>query len=157
MKKLVVYYSIGGNTRAIAKKVAQALKADIAEIRTAKTYPDDHDVLVSLGKKEVESGYIPQILPLSVNVDAYDTIIIGTPVWWYSFAPAVKTFLSRQKWKGKKVYPFATFGGWLGHTPSDVRKAMRGAEVAPVLSVKFEVATQLTPDSEIKEWIAQIN
>ena len=83
-------------------------------------------------------------------------MIIGTPVWWYSFAPAVKTFLSSNNWKEKKVYPFATNGGWLGHTPSDFRKALRGAEVGPVLSVKFEEHTQITPDSEIKAWLAQL-
>lgn len=156
MKKLVVYYSIGGNTRAVAKRIARTLRADIAEIRTVNAYPDDYDVLVSLGKKEVESGYIPQILPLSADLTQYETVIIGTPVWWYTYAPAVKTFMKNVKWAGKKVYPFATNGGWLGHTPSDFRKALRGAEVGPVLNVKFEEHKQITPDSAIKEWLAGI-
>ena len=56
MKKLVVYYSIGGNTRAVAERIARTLHADIVEIRTVKEYPDDYDVLVGLGQKEVESG-----------------------------------------------------------------------------------------------------
>lgn len=156
MKKLVVYYSVGGNTRAVAKKIARALKADIAEIRTVKSYPDDYDVLVSLGKKEVESGYIPQIVPLSADLSQYDAVVIGTPVWWYTFAPAVKTFLANADLKGKRVYPFATNGGWLGHTPSDFRKALRGATVAPVLSIKFEEHIQSTPESAVKEWLASI-
>lgn len=156
MKKLVVYYSIGGNTRAVALRIARTLRADVVEIRTVKAYPDDYDVLVSLGKKEVESGYIPQIEPLAIDWSKYDTIIVGTPVWWYTFAPAVRTFLKGGSLKGKKVFPFATNGGWLGHTPSDFRKALRGAEVGPVLNVKFEEHTQVTPDSAIKEWLAQI-
>ena len=58
MKKLVVFYSLSGNTRAVARRIARALRADLLEIRTVKTYPDDYDVLLSLGEKEVKSGYI---------------------------------------------------------------------------------------------------
>ena len=156
MKILVVYYSFGGNTRGIARRIARSLDADIAEIRTVKAYPDDYDVLVSLGKREVESGYIPQLYPLALPAQEYDTIVLGTPVWWYSFAPAVKSFLKSVKWAGKKVYPFATNGGWLGHTPSDFKRAMRGAVVAPTLSLKFDDKKLVTPESAIDEWVAQI-
>ncbi len=156
MKKLVVYYSLGGNTRAVARKIAQALKADILEIRTVKSYPDDYDVLLGLAKREVNTGYIPQLAPYRVDFSKYDAVLIGTPVWWYSFAPAVKSFMTGKKWNGMKVFPFATNGGWLGHTPSDFRKALRGAEVGPVLNVKFEDNKQVTPESDIKEWLSLI-
>ena len=156
MKKLVVYYSIGGNTRAVAERIARTLHADIVEIRTVKEYPDDYDVLVGLGQKEVESGYLPAIHPLDLDFTRYDAVIIGTPVWWYSFAPAVKKFLSCYRWKGRKIYPFATNGGWLGHTYSDFKKAARGALVAPILNVKFEEKEQVTPDDVVKEWIQDI-
>ena len=156
MKKLVVYYSIGGNTRAVAERIARTLHADIVEIRTVKEYPDDYDVLVGLGQKEVESGYLPAIHPLDIDFTRYDAVIIGTPVWWYSFAPAVKKFLSCYRWKGRKIYPFATNGGWLGHTYSDFKKAARGALVAPILNVKFEENEQVTPDDVVKEWIQDI-
>ncbi len=156
MKKLVVYYSNGGNTRAVARRIARTLRADVVEIKPVKAYPDDYDVLVSLGKKEVESGYLPQIEPVAIDFSKYDAVVIGSPVWWYTFAPAVRTFLKNYSLKGMKVFPFATNGGWLGHTPSDFRKALRGAQVGAVLNVKFEEHTQITPDSTIKEWIAQI-
>ena len=116
MKKLVVFYSLSGNTRAVARRIARSLRADLMEIRTVKTYPDDYDVLLSLGEKEVKAGYMPQIEALLFDANKYDTVILGTPVWWGTYAPAVKKFLSAIKWKGKKVYPFATNGGELGHT-----------------------------------------
>lgn len=156
MKKLVVYYSFGGNTRAVARRIAKQIGAELAEIRTVKSYPDDYDVLISLGKKEVESGYVPQLYPLPVNVREYDTIILGTPVWWYTFAPAVKSFMKSVDWKGKMVYPFATNGGWLGHTPSDFRKALRGAEVGEVLSVKFNEKTMITSENAVDAWAEKI-
>ena len=156
MKKLVVFYSLSGNTRAVARRIARALRADLLEIRTVKTYPDDYDVLLSLGEKEVKAGYMPQLEPLPIDANKYETILLGTPVWWSSFAPAVKKFLSLIKWKGKKVFPFATHGGDLGHTPSDLRKAMRGAAVAPVFDIRFENGTQLTPMEEIDAWLSTI-
>ncbi len=156
MKKLIVFYSLGGNTRALARKIAQTLKADVLEIKTVKTYPDDFDVLLGLGQREVATGYIPQLKPYRIDFSKYDGVLIGTPVWWSSFAPAIKSFISSNKWKGVKVYPFATNEGTLGHTPSDFRKALRGATVAPVLNVKFEGGVMATPESDIKEWLALI-
>ncbi len=158
MKSLVIYYSVGGNTRAVAEKIADRLSADILEIKTVKNYPDDYDVLVSLGKKEVESGYLPQLRPVSVDYEKYECVVIGTPVWWYTFAPAVHTFLTQnaEGLKGKKVYPFATNGGWLGHTPSDFRRALKKCTVGQVLSVKFDGDKQITPNLAIDDWIGEM-
>lgn len=156
MKKLVVYYSFSGNTRAIAKRIARALKADIAEIRTVKLYPDDYDVLMGLGKREVETGYMPQIVPLSVDASKYDTIVLGTPIWWGTYAPALRKFLSSISWKGKKVYPFATNDKSLGHISSDLKKATRGAILNPVFSIKFDDKTLVTPLEDLKNWLSQM-
>ena len=156
MKKLVVYYSLGGNTRALARKIAQILGADILEIKTVKTYPDDYDVLVGLGQREVATGYIPQLKPYRIDYSKYDAVLIGSPVWWSTFAPAIRSYMSANKWKGINVYPFATNEGTLGHTPSDFRKVLRGANVSPVLNVKFDGNKMVTPESDIREWLALI-
>jgi flavodoxin len=156
MKKLVVYYSCGGNTRAIAKRIAKALRASIAEIHTVKSYPDDYDVLLGLGKREVESGYMPQIVPLSVDISKYDTIILGTPVWWSTYTPAVKKFMKGVNWKGKKVFPFTTYTDWIGHVGGDFKKSLRGAEIAPVFNIKYDEKTLVTSVPEIREWLKQI-
>ncbi|MBR7186781.1 MAG: NAD(P)H-dependent oxidoreductase [Clostridia bacterium] len=156
MKTLVVYYSLGGNTRAVARRIARALKADVLEIRTTKTYPDDVDVLHGLAQQEVKTGYIPQLHPYRVDFDKYDAIVLGTPVWWSTFAPAMKTFMKGKDWKGRKVFPFTTNGTTIGHTPSDFRKALKGAEVAPILSVQFEDRVQVTPENIVKAWLELI-
>ncbi len=153
MKTLVAYYSLGGNTRAVAGKIARALKADVIEIKTVKEYPDDYDVLLSLGEKEVASGYIPALLPVEIDWDKYDVIILGTPVWYSSIAPAMRKFLLSYKWKDKLVYPFITNGGTVGHALGDLKKGLRGAHVGPLLNVKFEENEQLSPEIVIKDWI----
>jgi len=156
VKKLVAYYSLGGNTKSVAERIARSLRADIIEIRTVKEYPDDYDVLVGLGQKEVDSGYMPAIHPLDIDFSRYDAVILGTPVWWYSYAPALKKFMSCYRWKGRHIFPFSTSGGKPGHIASDLKKALRGATVEPILNVEFEEKHQVTPDSVIKEWIANI-
>lgn len=60
------------------------------------------------------------IKPLDADVQNYDVIAVGTPTWWYTMAPAVKTFLNSQKWEGKTVVPFMTNGGWPGHVIKDI-------------------------------------
>ncbi len=156
MKRLVVYYSFGGNTRSMAKRIAKTLRADIAEIHTVKTYPDDLDVLSGLAKREVESGYMPQIVPLSVDASKYEVIVLGTPIWWNSFAPAIKKFASSISWKGKTVYPFSTSDKSTGHAQSDLKKSLRGAAVAPLFNIKFDEKTLVTPIHELNEWLVGI-
>lgn len=156
MKTLVAYYSLGGNTKSVAEKLARSLRSDVIEIKTVKEYPDDYDVLLSLGEKEVASGYIPALRPVEIDWDKYDAVLLGTPVWCGSFAPAMKKFMSMYKWKGRVVYPFVTNSGTIGRVIGDFRKALRGAHIGSVLNVKFENNEQLTSDLAIKEWMTII-
>lgn len=131
MKSLIVYYSLtNGNTKRIAEMLQQATQADIAEIQTVTPYTGGYDAVVAQGQEEVNRGYEPEIQPLSVSVADYDRIFIGTPTWWYTMAPAVRTFLHQQNFSGKTVIPFMTNGGWPGHTIADMKTACRGAAFA---------------------------
>lgn len=156
MKSIVIYYSYGGNTRGIAGKVQKALGADLAEIETVKPYTGDYNAVVDQGQREIDSGFMPEIKSLNVDLSQYDTVVLGTPVWWYTFAPAMKTFLNRADLSGKKVYPFATNGGWIGHTFKDFGKACPGASVQPGLNVRFNEDKQLTSETDIKKWVQNI-
>ncbi len=93
---------------------------------------------------------------MEIDWDKYDAVLLGTPVWFGSFAPAMKKFMSIYKWREKVVYPFVTNGGTIGHVIGDFRKALRGAYIGPVLNVKFEDDEQITPDLVIKDWMTII-
>ena len=159
MKCLVLYYSLGGNTESVAVEIAQKLHADILKIETVKEYPDDYDVLLGLGKREVESGYLPQLNPFRIDFSKYDKIVIGSPVWWFSYAPAIKSLLAhiKEAIKGKAVYPFATHGGAPGHIGSDFKRALKNAsEIGQLLTVRFSETEQVTPNIAIYDWIKGI-
>ena len=156
MKSIVIYYSYGGNTRKIAEEIQKKLGADVAEIETVKPYTGSYNDVVDQGQREVESGFMPEIKPFEVDLDVYDTVILGTPVWWYTFAPAMKTFLNNTDLSGKKVYPFATNGGWIGHTFKDFEKLCPGAKVEPGLNIRFQEDKQLTPEADIQRWLGNM-
>ncbi len=154
MKSIVIYYSYGGNTRRVAEKIGKAIGADLAEIQTVQPYTGSYDDVVNQGQREVDSGYLPAIQPMDVDLSRYDTVILGTPVWWYTYAPAMNSFLHSADLSGKTVYPFATNGGWIGHTFKDFGKACSGVQAG--LNVRFNGARQLTSDADIQKWARQI-
>lgn len=156
MKSIVIYYSYGGNTRRVAEKIGSSIGADLAEIKTVRPYTGSYDDVVDQGQREVNSGFLPELLPLNIDLTQYDTIVLGTPVWWYTFAPAMNCFLHNVDLSGKTVYPFATNGGWLGHTFQDFGKGCSGASVQAGLNVRFNEDRQLTSDANILKWAEQI-
>ena len=156
MKTLIVYYSFSGNTKRIAEMIQKELGCDVAQIDTVTPYTGNYNAVVKQGKDEVNCGFMPEIKPLCVNPDDYDTIVIGTPVWWYTYAPAVKTFLENTDFSGKTVYPYATNGGWIGHTFEDFKSACGGAEVKHGLNIRFDESTLRTPETDIISWARKI-
>jgi flavodoxin len=159
-KVLVVYYSwSNGNTRKIAELVQKALGADIAEIETVKPYTGSYDEVVNQGQKEVNRGYKPEIKPLGVNLAEYDTVVVGTPTWWYTMAPAVLTFLSNANLAGKKVALFQTHGGWPGHTLTDMKELCADATIISEKAIQFDStggAHLETSLIEIGSWISEL-
>ena len=113
-KTLVVYYSATGNTRGVAKRLAENLNADTFEIVPSNPYTDDdldwnddnsrvskeHDD-ESLRDVELESTTVP-------NFDTYDTVLIGYPIWWGIAAWPVNSFIEANDFTGKTVIPFCT-------------------------------------------------
>ena len=89
---LVVYFSFTGHTRKVAEDIADRLGADIAEIKVVEPYDGTYDEVVDQARGEVESKKRPPIKALECHFEDYKTIIVGSPVWWHSFAPAVGTF-----------------------------------------------------------------
>lgn len=114
-KMLVVYYGwSNGNTERVAEMLADAAGADICRIETKDPYPEDYDETVALAKRQVEAGFEPELKPLGEDLASYDAVAVGSPLWWYTMAPAVRSFLAGQSWEGKTVIPFVTDAGWLG-------------------------------------------
>jgi len=160
-KTLVVYFSYScGNTKHIAKMVQNALDADIAEIKPVHPYTGTYDEVVEQGHREVDRGFKPEIEPLPVALSDYDTIVVGTPTWWYTMSPAVLSLLTANNWAGKTVIPFMTNGGWPGHVIKDIEKACRDAIFKHEKEIQFDSNggnRMITPKQELDKWLSELN
>ena len=114
-KKLVAYFSAGGNTAKLAKKLAEAADADLYEIRPAKAYTSadlnwqDKQSRSSIEMSDHNSR--PELADKSADMSAYDTVYVGFPVWWYIAPTIINTFLESCDFSGKRIILFATSGG----------------------------------------------
>lgn len=111
MKTAVVYFSLEGNTKLVAEKIAERLSADIIELKCVKAYPTGKVSKFVWGGKSVTFGEKPELLPYNFNADDYDAVILGAPVWASKYAPPLKTFLSENDISGKKLGFFVCCAG----------------------------------------------
>jgi flavodoxin len=159
IRKLIIYYSMDGNTRQVAEKIQKATGADIVEIDTLIPYTGTDEEIVKQGEDEVKRGYMPQIKPFQVNIEDYDTIMIGTPTWWYTMAPAILSFIAANDFTGKTVIPFQTHAGWPGHGINDIKNACEGAIIMNEKTIKFspqQFGIMETAEKELNIWIESL-
>lgn len=111
-KILVAYFSATGNTQAVAGRIADLTSADIYRIEPAVPYAsnpyDDSDKI----KEEAYNDLRPAVgnLPEANVMAQYDTIYVGSPIWWHQPAMVVCTFLEKYDLKDKVIIPFFTYG-----------------------------------------------
>ena len=114
-KVLVAYFSASGATARVAQEMAQALGADLYEIRPEQPYSSaDLNWMDKKSRGTVEMNdpaCRPAIAGAVENMEQYDTVFVGFPVWWYVEPRIVDTFLESYDFSGKTLIPFATSGG----------------------------------------------
>lgn len=111
-KTLVAYFSATGNTERIAKRIAELTRADIYFIQPSKSYAKDPYDDSQLIQNEAYNDLRPAVsnLPSKEEIAKYDTLYIGSPLWWHQPAMVVCTFLETYDLKNKVVIPFITYG-----------------------------------------------
>ena len=109
-KSLVVYYSQTGATKKLAEIFQKAKNADVFEIATATPYPSTYDSTIAAVGAQRESKQWPALVNAKADLAKYDTVYLGYPIMFGSFAPPVYTFLDSNDLSGKVVVPFCTYG-----------------------------------------------
>lgn len=159
MKTIVIYYSYETHTRMIAEKLKKKLECDILEIKPKIPYSMDYQTVVDETEDNLETRKTPEIEELNVNLDDYEKIILGTPVWWYTITPPIRTFLTKYDLHGKTVIPFATNAGWLGSTFDEIKELCNGNiehEMSILFATDHSLNKLVTSEKEIESWINQI-
>ena len=115
MKTLVSFFSAQGTTKKVAEKIAKALNADLFEIEPKQKYTNaDLDWTNKNSRSTVEmknKQFRPEVTKKVNNLEDYDTVLVGFPVWWYTAPTIINTFIEENNLTGKKLYVFVTSGG----------------------------------------------
>ena len=136
MKTAIVYYSMHGNVRYVAEKVAKELGADLIELKPVKAYPDKGAMQFIWGGSAVTFKKKPDLEPYTFNASDYDLVIIGTPVWASNFTPPLRTFFEDNDLTGKKIAVIATSaGGDSSKCIQAVKEATKTDALAATLSL----------------------
>ena len=129
-RKLVLYYSEVGSTKAVAEELQKQLGADIEAIEAVEPYSGDFKATIDRCSKERESGQTPALKALKSNIADYDTIYLGYPIWFGTYAMPIATLVKEQDFEGKTIIPFCTFGsGGLNTSTADLEKALPKAKI----------------------------
>lgn len=151
-KKLVAYFSASGTTKKVAEMIAESARADLFEIEPKVAYTKaDLNWMDKKSRSTVEMNdkkIRPEIVNTPLDVNAYDEIILGYPIWWYVAPTIVNTFLETYDFSGKKIVLFATSGGsGFGNT---VRELQPSAPEAQIVEGRLINGASR---QEIDEWV----
>lgn len=154
---LVAYFSATGTTKGVAEKIAQGLNADLFEIVPAQPYTDeDLDYGNDQSRTSIEMNdpsARPEIADLIENIDQYDTIYLGYPIWWGQAPKIMDIFVESYDLVGKTIIPFCTSGSsGIGSSATNLESLTKGAiwkEGKRFNGNEFQ--------EEIIEWVEQNN
>lgn len=151
-KSIVVYYTWAGHTRKIAAIIAAQLGAELHEVLPDTPYTQNYNALLDQAKNEIREGFHPPINKFNLNINDYDVVFVGTPIWWGTMAPPIASFLSENDLSGKIVMPFSTHGGGgKGYSGRDIAKLSRDAKVCEMYT-NYGGSNHST-ETEIAAWI----
>jgi flavodoxin len=141
-----------GNTEVLARKISARLDCDVHRIEAADPYPADYDETVERNVDEQDADARPEIVNPLASIDAYDTILLASPIWNVR-APMIMTrFAERYDFADKTVHPVTTYAmSGLGTTPEDYARDCRGARIATGLAVRGEQAHSAGAD--VDAWL----
>ncbi|MCI8292101.1 MAG: flavodoxin [Hespellia sp.] len=131
-KKLVAYFSASGVTEKAARVLAEAAEADLFEIKPNVPYmKDDLDWTDKQSRSSIEMSDLssrPAIEDKIANINVYDIVFVGFPIWWYVAPTIINTFLESYDFSGKTIILFATSGGsGFGKTVDRLKGSCPGA------------------------------
>lgn len=151
-KVLIAYYSWGGTTASVARKIAAQANADVWEITMETPYSSSyHDVLTEaqLAQRMDDRPKLSKKVP---DFAQYDTIIIGYPNWWANIPMPVASFIEEYDFEGKTIIPFCSNGGGrFGQSISMLGKLAPKAKIGEGLTVHYSGGENLP--TEISNWL----
>ena len=151
-------YGVGnikvGNTKLVADEIQKVTGGDEFEIVAEKNYDMPYDALTKLAKEESEKGEKPSFKGEIKNIDDYDTIFIGGPVWWGTYPRVMFTFFD--KYNHKTIIPFTTHeGSGLGSVVEDLKSIYPNATFKEPFNIYGHETRK--DQSKVYKWLKKLN
>ena len=157
-------YAVGniakGNTHIVADLIAEAAGADTFEIKTIKDYPANYKECTEVAKNELEENARPELAAKVPNMQDYDVIFLGYPIWWSDMPMAVYTFMESYDFQGKTIIPFCTSAGDVltGKESRIIPEHAKGAKVLEGLGIEGKRAQQNPKivKPQVQKWLEKL-
>lgn len=154
-KTLVAYFSATGTTAGVAEKLAQAIGADLFEIKPQQPYTDaDLDWRNKQSRSSVEMenrDSRPAIATKVEDMGKYNVVFVGFPIWWYREPSIIDTFMEQYDFSGKTVIPFATSGtSGIGNSGENMQKLAPNSKVLEGKRFPSDVSAE-----DLKTWASE--
>ena len=153
-------YNVGnikvGNTKLVADEIQKVTGGDEFEIVANKNYDLPYNDLVNVAKEETEKGEKPSFKGEVKNIDDYDTVFIGGPIWWGTYPRVMFTFFDKFDLNGKTIIPFSTHeGSGLGSVVEDLKSLYPNATFKEAFSI---YGTETRKDlSKVDKWLKRLD
>ena len=152
-KTLVAYFSASGVTARVAKNLAEAADADLYEIKPQVPYTrEDLNWNDKQARSTIEmhdKSFRPPLADKDANIQEYDVVYVGFPIWWYVAPTIINTFLESYDFSGKTIVLFATSGGsGFGNTVKELEGSCPGAKL-----IEGRVLSSRQSESDLKKWV----
>ncbi len=142
-----------GNTEIVCNDMKDMIDADMFKIEMKAPYSPVYMTCIEEAKKDLRADARPELVSMPDSIDEYDTVILAYPNYWGTFPMAVATFIENFIFAGKTVLPLCTNeGSGMGHSESDLRKMMPGADVKSGLSITGSRAANAS--DIVKKWLS---
>ena len=153
-------YSVGtievGNTQILGEYIASEVGADSFHIETVTPYPKGYDECCDVAKQEQKDNARPELNGSVENMEQYDIVFLGYPIWWGDMPMAVYTFMESYDFSDKVIIPFCTHeGSGLSGTDSNIAKALPDSQVLTAIEMRGSTAQALNDDSKqtVRSWL----
>ena len=157
-KSLVLFFSVYESTKAVAREIAAQTGADLVEIEPVTPYDSNrnhYNSLARYAKKEHDEDMRPTIKN-EIDVDGYDNIFIGYPMWWYTFPMIIYTLFDEYDFSGKTIIPFNTHMGSSDEgTYRTIAELEPNAKVLKGLPIEMSEAERDCKD-KVEKWLNNI-
>jgi flavodoxin len=153
----VIFYSLKGNTRHLAELIAEETASDMIEVTPAPTEEGRGPLKHVWGSTQLRMPEEPSINAVEADLDIYDILFVGTPVWAGGVAPPLRTFLNEREFFRRNFAFFASYSGRTGRVFQDLRRRLAGNEVLGEIGVREPLEHRGSKlEERIRKWAREM-